>query len=133
MWNLNQSYWGDWEQFRARTWQAYLEQDLARFLGVQQQKQLFDDELAPDSLTDAIAGLLGRWAPWGLHRIDVERRDAAARTAEPRPRPRSCWRGKVALLGGDVRDVWRRFSDERRDRGCRSHSMFQRTTVRLRR
>ncbi|MGZ8565828.1 MAG: hypothetical protein ACXWXS_02115 [Actinomycetota bacterium] len=115
VWNLDMGYWGQWEQFRGRTWEAYLEQELAAILASDQQKQFLgiEEEIDLDAL---VMSRLTHWYDWVYTSLMAAagtscaagRAAAIAQTFLAR---------KIALMGADIHELWQRFSDARRERG----------------
>ncbi|HKZ20855.1 MAG TPA: hypothetical protein VJQ57_12155 [Acidimicrobiia bacterium] len=116
-WNLDMGYWGAWEQWRARSWQAYIESQLATLLGLERQKQLISGgEESGLDLTEALIGLLDNWYDW-VYSSFMASAGTGCDNAIAAANAQITMGKQLQQMGLNIHDVWTQFVAERQKRG----------------
>jgi hypothetical protein len=115
-WDLTESYWGDWEQYRGRTWEAYIEQILAGILNQERQRQFILGEDPLEALDQMVMGMLNSWYDW-VYTSLMSSAETSCANGRAAAAAQITLSRRIALIGGDMHDLWQRFSDARRSKG----------------
>jgi hypothetical protein len=110
VWNLSMGYWGEWEQYAAREWAAYLEQNLAELLRIDQQKQMLGVETEGD-LVDLVVGSLDEWYV-RVYLTLMSAADTSCENARAAALAQLTLAQQLQVIGVDIGEAWQGFHDK---------------------
>lgn len=128
-WNLNMGYWGEWEQWQGRTWQAYLEKELAVIFGWEQQKQLLlGGEEPGETLTQTVMGVIHRWCDW-VYGSFMATAGTSCDNARAAATAQVAMAKQLSQMGLNLHHFWEQFVAERQAKGWPTPYSFDGLTV----
>jgi hypothetical protein len=114
-WNTTLGYWGDWEVFRARTWEAFIESGIATVLGQERQRQFLNGGEESDVLGDLL-GVISQWYDW-VYSALMGAAGTSCDNAREAAIAQESFARMMGLLGIDMKAMWQRFSEARQEAG----------------
>ena len=103
-------YWGEWEQYTAREWSAYLEQQLADLIRRDQQRQMIGLDPVHD-LVDLVVGSLDEWYV-RVYMTLMSAADTSCDNARAAALAQLTLAQQLQVVGIDIGEVWQEFHDK---------------------